>query len=71
MAGGQSAELETIMSKPETLYEKASQELNQFRERRLAERRAVARDTPDRRKQPGSVPQTEPDQKDDEQQQTG
>ncbi|HYD93930.1 MAG TPA: hypothetical protein VEC01_01295 [Noviherbaspirillum sp.] len=39
------------MSKPETLFEQASHDLNQFRERRMAERRAVARDTPDRRRQ--------------------
>lgn len=45
------------MTKPETLFEQASYELNQFRERRMAERRAVARDTPDRRKPPGSAPQ--------------
>ncbi|WP_141103994.1 hypothetical protein [Noviherbaspirillum denitrificans] len=39
-----------MMTKPENLYEQASYELNQFRERRMAERRAIARDTPDRRK---------------------
>lgn len=39
------------MTKPETLFEQASYDLNKFRERRLAERRAVARDTPDRRRQ--------------------
>lgn len=53
------------MTKPETLFEQASYELNQFRERRIAERRAVARDTPDRRKQPtAAIPQPEPGQKD-------
>jgi len=56
------------MSKPETLYEKASYELNEFRERRMAERRAVARDTPDRRRQPGNEPQTDIKQEDDGQQ---
>lgn len=48
------------MTKPETLFEKASYDLNQFRERRMAERRAVARDTPDRRRQPGIPPQSQP-----------
>jgi hypothetical protein len=64
---GTSAELEIIMTKPETLFEQASYDLNKFRERRMAERRAVARDTPDRRKQAGSA---EPDdmQKDSGQQ---
>lgn len=38
------------MDKPKDLYEKASQELNEFRERRVAERRSTPRDTPDRRK---------------------
>lgn len=37
------------MTKPETLYETASYDLNQFRERRMAERRATLRDTPERR----------------------
>ena len=58
------------MTKPETLYEQASYDLNQFRERRMAERRAVARDTPDRRKQPGTAPETDASQKDDGQQST-
>lgn len=49
------------MTKPETLYEKASYELNEFRERRMAERRAIMRDTPDRRQQPGNPPQTDAD----------
>ncbi|WP_420476055.1 hypothetical protein [Noviherbaspirillum sp. ST9] len=44
------------MTKPETLFEQASYDLNKFRERRMAERRAVARDTPDRRQQ-ASAPQ--------------
>ncbi|RZI41397.1 hypothetical protein EGT07_17560 [Herbaspirillum sp. HC18] len=44
------------MTKPETLFEQASYDLNKFRERRMAERRAVARDTPDRRRQPGALP---------------
>ncbi len=37
------------MTKPETLFEIASYDLNKFRERRMAERRATQRDTPDRR----------------------
>lgn len=37
------------MDKPKDLYEKASQELNDFRERRVAERRSKPRGTPDRR----------------------
>lgn len=41
--------VETIMTTPENLYEAASYALNQFRERRMAERRATQRDTPDRR----------------------
>lgn len=44
------------MTKPETLFEQASYDLNKFRERRLAERRAVARDTPDRRRQADAAP---------------
>lgn len=38
------------MEKAKTPYEKASQELNEFRERRVAERRSRPRGTPDRRK---------------------
>lgn len=37
------------MDKSKDLYEKASQELNEFRERRIAERRSTLRKTPDRR----------------------
>jgi hypothetical protein len=37
------------MTRPETLFEQASYDLNKFRERRIAERRAVPRDTADRR----------------------
>ena len=37
------------MDKPKTPYEQASQELNEFRERRVAERRSKPRGTPDRR----------------------
>lgn len=37
------------MSRPETLFEAASYDLIKFRERRLAERRASQRDTPERR----------------------
>lgn len=39
-----------MTDKPENLYEAASYDLNQFRERRMADRRAQQRDTPDRRK---------------------
>ena len=38
------------MDKPKTPYEQASQELNEFRERRVAERRSKPRGTPDRRR---------------------
>ena len=38
------------MEKPKTPYEQASQELNEFRERRIAERRFKPRGTPDRRR---------------------
>jgi hypothetical protein len=34
---------------PQTPYEQASYDLNKFRERRMAERRATPRGTPDRR----------------------
>lgn len=44
------------MSKPETLFEQASYDLNKFRERRMAERRAIARDTPDRRRHQATPP---------------
>jgi hypothetical protein len=37
------------MSRPESLYEAASYDLNKFRERRMAERRATPRATGDRR----------------------
>ena len=37
------------MDKPKDLYEIASRELNEFRERRVAERRSKPRGTPDRR----------------------
>ncbi len=37
------------MTRPENLFEAASYDLNQFRERRMAERRAQPRGTPDRR----------------------
>ncbi len=38
------------MGKSKTPYEQASQELNEFRERRIAERRSRPRGTPDRRR---------------------
>ncbi|HJV50844.1 MAG TPA: hypothetical protein VJ652_05280 [Noviherbaspirillum sp.] len=37
------------MTRPENLFEAASYDLNKFRERRMAERRAQPRGTPDRR----------------------
>jgi len=40
------------MTRPETPYEAASYDLNQFRERRMADRRFQARDTADRRTTP-------------------
>lgn len=43
------------MTRPETPYEEISYELNKFRERRMAERRAVQRDTPDRRRAPSET----------------
>jgi len=42
------------MTRPETPFEQASYDLNQFRERRMAERRAVPRDSADRRAARGS-----------------
>lgn len=41
------------MSRPQTPYEAASYDLNQFRERRMVERRATQRDSADRRIAPG------------------
>ena len=43
---------EDAMTRPESLFEAASYDLNKFRERRMADRRFQIRDTPDRRKQP-------------------
>jgi hypothetical protein len=40
---------EEIMTRPDSLFEAASYDLNKFRERRMADRRFMARDTPDRR----------------------
>lgn len=37
------------MTRPENLFERASYDLNKFRERRIAERRAEQRNCPDRR----------------------
>lgn len=37
------------MTRPENLFEAASYDLNKFRERRMAERRSVPRNTADRR----------------------
>lgn len=39
-----------MTTRPENLFEAASYDLNQFRERRLAERRSEPRGTADRRK---------------------
>lgn len=44
------------MTRPENLFEAASYDLNKFRERRMAERRAIARDTVDRRKTASGTP---------------
>lgn len=43
------------MTRPENLFEAASYDLNKFRERRMAERRSVPRDTADRRSQASSA----------------
>ncbi len=40
------------MTRPEDPFEAISYDLNRFRERRVAERRAIPRDGPDRRAQP-------------------
>lgn len=40
------------MTRPENPFEQVSYDLNKFRERRMAERRAVTRDTADRRAAP-------------------
>ncbi len=40
------------MTRPDSLFEAASYDLNKFIERRIAERRAIQRDSMDRRKQP-------------------
>ncbi len=45
-----------MTSRPETLFEAASYDLNKFRERRMAERRATQRNTPDRRMQRNAAP---------------
>ena len=39
------------MTRPDTLFEAASYDLNKFIERRIADRRAMQRDSTDRRKQ--------------------
>lgn len=44
------------MNQPETPFESVSLALNQFRERRLADRRFSARDSGDRRMLPGEAP---------------
>jgi hypothetical protein len=49
------------MTRPDTLFEAASYDLNQFIERRKAERRASQRDSCDRRQCPsGQQQQTNP-----------
>ncbi len=40
------------MTSPDSLFETASYELNKFIERRMAERRAIQRDSQDRRRAP-------------------
>jgi hypothetical protein len=54
---------EIMTTRPESLFEAASYDLNQFRERRMADRRFMDRDTPDRRKakpaESGQQPGTE------------
>lgn len=49
------------MTDPMTRYEALSRELNRLRERRLAQRRMVQRDTPDRRHDDADRPEPEPD----------
>ncbi len=44
------------MTRPESLFEAASYDLNQFRERRMAERRATPRNSADRRVARAPVP---------------
>lgn len=44
------------MTRPDTLFEAASYDLNKFIERRIAERRAMQRDSADRRKQNRPMP---------------
>lgn len=44
------------MTRPENPFEQLSYDLNKFRERRMAERRAIQRDTPDRRAGPQAPP---------------
>lgn len=44
------------MNQPETPFESVSFALNQFRERRLADRRFSPRDSADRRMLPGEAP---------------
>lgn len=47
------------MTRPDTLFEAASYDLNKFIERRIADRRAMQRDSADRRKQNRPMPQPE------------
>lgn len=47
------------MTRPENLFEAASYDLNQFRERRMAERRSVPRGTADRRQQANAAQPSE------------
>lgn len=46
---------ETVMTRPQDPFEAISYDLNQFRERRMAERRAVPRNTADRRSASGAA----------------
>lgn len=50
------------MTRPDSLFEAASYDLNKFIERRVTERRAVQRDALDRRQQPGLQTETRENQ---------
>lgn len=53
------------MTRPTDPFEAVSYDLNKFRERRVAERRAAPRDTPDRRQaSSGATPLAQPPQTD-------
>lgn len=48
------------MTRPQDPFEQLSYDLNKFRERRMAERRSVPRETPDRRAQSPASEQPPP-----------